>query len=391
MSSHGKLAFVIPSLTWGGAELQLIKQTKLLKDNGYDPHLIVLGDQLDLIEEVDLDKSHILLLGISAGNHLNQLGVFRSFFASWSILRYLRSKKIKIVIGVLPFAHWVSRLTTITGWFVFYKIYLFQYHKSEQFRANPINTTAKKIYHKCNSVLAWLCDYGSIFISRAVFQDISKKQFVRRPEVVYNFIEEKNIDELKAREYLQGRNKPFKTLLLIPGRLHPVKGQQFFLNATKAWLTPSRMEKDEILLVMTGGGLEEEKIRSLIAELGISKHIVITGFVENNLVLSFMKLADLVIIPSLYEGLGNVAIEAIMLKKKILSSDAGGLKEILADCNSGMLFQTGNAMDLQRKFIEAMDGRSAFDPESGYTLYREKFTPQIHIRNFIHVLQSVER
>lgn len=391
MRPPDKLAFVIPSLTWGGAELQLIKQIKLLKENGYDPHLIVLGDQLDLIKKADIDNSHLLLLGIGSGNYLNQSAIFRSFFASWTIVRFLRRRKVKVVVGVLPFAHWVSRLTVIIGWFASYKIYLFQYHKSEQFRANPINTTAKKIYHTFNNVLAWLCDYGNIFISQAVFQDISKKQFVRRPEIVFNFKEEKNVDDLAAKEYLQARNKSFKTLLLIPGRLHPVKGQLFFLNAAKDWLTPSRMGEEKILVVMAGGGLEEEKIKNLVAEQGISDHVVITGFVENDHLLSFMKLADLVIIPSLYEGLGNVAIEAMMLKRKILSSDAGGLKEVLSDCNSAILFQAGNEIDFRCKFAYAMGSLSTFTPESGYALYKEKFTPQIHIRNLIHVLQSVDR
>lgn len=388
MALQDKLAFIIPSLTWGGAELQLIKQLKLLKDNGYDAHLIVLGDQLDLIKEVDLDSNHILLLKVSSGNFLNQSGVLKSLQASLSILKFLRSRKINVVIGVLPLAHWVSRLTVIIGRFLFYRIKLFQYHKSEQFRANPKNTTAKRIYHGVNSMLAWFCDYGSIFISRAVFEDISKAQFVRRPEIVYNFVEGKNIDELYAREYLKIRNKSFKTLLLIPGRLHPVKGQLFFLNANRSYLTPARMEESKILLIMAGGGTEEEAIVKLTEKMGIADHVVITGFVENNLLLSFMKLADLVIIPSLFEGLGNVAIEGIMLKKKVLASDAGGLREILGDCNCGKLFQAGNAVDLQSKFIDAMEGNLTFNSEAGYAWYKEKFTPQTHIQNLIRVLKK---
>lgn len=388
MASQDKLAFIIPSLTWGGAELQLIKQFRLLKDNGYDAHLIVLGDQLDLIREVDLDNRHILLLKVSNSNFLGRSGVFKSLQASLSILKFLRSRKINVVIGVLPLAHWVSRLTVIIGRAVFYRIKLFQYHKSEQFRANPINTTAKRIYHNVNSMLAWFCDYGSIFISRAVFEDISKAQFVRRPEIVYNFVEEKSIDERFAREYLQSRNKSFKTLLLIPGRLHPVKGQLFFLEANRSYLT-SRMREDEIILVLAGGGAEENAILKLTTEMGIADRVIITGFVENNLLLSFMKLADLVIIPSLFEGLGNVAIEGIMLKKKILASDAGGLREILGDCNCGKLFRAGNAVDLQQKFIAAKEGRLLFNTDAGYAWYKEKFTPQIHIRNLIRVLKSV--
>lgn len=391
MASQDKLAFIIPSLTWGGAELQLIKQFRLLKDNGYDAHLIVLGDQLDLIKEVDIDNRHILLLKVSNSNFLNQSGVLKSLLASLSILKFLRSRKINVVIGVLPLAHWVSRLTVIIGRVVFYRIKLFQYHKSEQFRANPKNTTAKRIYHRLNSMLAWFCDYGSIFISRAVFEDISKAQFVRRPEIVYNFVEEKSIDERYAREYLQTRNKSFKTLLLIPGRLHPVKGQLFFLEANRSYLTPARMDESKILLIMAGGGAEEDSIMKLTKKMGIADHVVITGFVENNLLLSFMKLADLVIIPSLFEGLGNVAIEGIMLKKKILASDAGGLREILGDCNCGKLFRAGNAVDLQQKFIEAMEGRLLFDTDAGYAWYKMKFTPEIHIQNLIRVLKSVDK
>lgn len=148
------------------------------------------------------------------------------------------------------------------------------------------------------------------------------------------------------------------------------------------------MEESKILLIMAGGGTEEEAIVKLTEKMGIADHVVITGFVENNLLLSFMKLADLVIIPSLFEGLGNVAIEGIMLKKKVLASDAGGLREILGDCNCGKLFQAGNAVDLQSKFIDAMEGNLTFNSEAGYAWYKEKFTPQTHIQNLIRVLKK---
>ena len=72
----------------------------------------------------------------------------------------------------------------------------------------------------------------------------------------------------------------------------------------------------------------------------------------NNKVYSHLKLSDLFILSSKYEGLPNVLLEAAVLKKFIISTNCPtGPREILNNGNNGLFFKTGNFLDLKKKIL----------------------------------------
>lgn len=286
-------------------------------------------------------------------------------------------------------AHWVGRWTVFIGRFFFFGIRLCNYHKSQQFKANPPDKLVKKLFHRFSSVLAWFTDKANLFISQSVLNDISYNQFVRRPVILYNFVIETQPDEQAALQYLQQQGMGFRKLLVIPGRVHPVKGQVFFLEATASLFTSQRMEEEDILLVLAGGGPDEMKVREKCFELGISKHVLVTGFIEHTLLLALVKLADLIIIPSCFEGLGNVAIEALMLRKPVISSDAGGLTEIVKDSGCGVTFRAGNTPDLLHTMQRYLANELQFDTQAGFNWYMAHFTSQVHIERLNRFIEKL--
>jgi len=105
---------------------------------------------------------------------------------------------------------------------------------------------------------------------------------------------------------------------------------------------------------------------------------LITGTLEHAMLLSYMSLADLVVIPSLSEGFGITLVESMMLKRNVISSDAGGLKETIHGSNAIEWFTCGNAAVLQQKLTTFFAGELSFQPEKAYAYYRANFSPEAY-------------
>ena len=77
-----------------------------------------------------------------------------------------------------------------------------------------------------------------------------------------------------------------------------------------------------------------ENLRSRVESLGIQDSVVMPGFVEN--VPALMRGADVVVIPSLLEGQGIVAPEAMAARVPVVATRVGGLIETIVDGETGL-------------------------------------------------------
>ena len=94
-------------------------------------------------------------------------------------------------------------------------------------------------------------------------------------------------------------------------------------------------------LVIIGRGYKEKKLSKYILENNLQKIIKLIGYKKNPE--SYIKISDVFVLTSTYEGLPNVLIESLYLKKYIISSDCPtGPKEILNNGQYGDLFKVGD-------------------------------------------------
>ena len=338
------IVFVIPSLSSGGAEHQVCNQVNYLYKNNYPVKLIVLSDKIDIINLIVLPKNNIKIIGLK---HLRKTSKL-SFLQINTAIKEINNvcNENTVLISVLPTSHFISRLSKLLS---NSKFRLVSYHRSIQYENSPNNTLFKLLFYRVNRFLSKRYDDEHLFISEAVGKHISKYLEVKNGHVIYNALPQKNVN--KDLSYTDIKNyfetKP-KYLVIIPGRLHPTKGHVFFIESLFDYI---RKHKAENLGVMfLGGGPLKNQLEQKLLKYDIQKNIKITGIIKNELLLSYLALSDLVVIPSISEGFGNVAIESLMQGSTILASNAGGLPEILNDKKNGFLFESLNKNDLKQKF-----------------------------------------
>lgn len=161
-----------------------------------------------------------------------------------------------------------------------------------------------------------------------------------------SFAESEIFKILEIRENLPKKSKNLK--LLAVGRLAPEKGFDVLIDSIK-YISPQYELKCKIV----GDGPCKSELHELVELGGLSEVIEFTGRVSN--VTELYDWADVFILPSFYEGLPNVVLEALSRGCPVVATDCvGGTSELLAGGKFGTLVKPGDADDLARGIIEEL-------------------------------------
>ena len=146
--------------------------------------------------------------------------------------------------------------------------------------------------------------------------------------------------------------------LLCVGRLIPIKGHLVLLRA----LAQARSRVPGVTLDVAGRGPLESALKSYARELGLAEAVRFLGFVSP--VQRAIEDAAIVVVPSLGEGFGMVALEAMERARPVIASAVGGLPEIVADGETGLVVPSGDAQALAEAIV-ALAGDLARAAEMG--------------------------
>jgi glycosyltransferase involved in cell wall biosynthesis len=146
---------------------------------------------------------------------------------------------------------------------------------------------------------------------------------------------------------------------LCVGRLIPIKGHVVLLRAFRRVLD----ERPDARLEIAGRGPLEHGLKDLTRELGLSDAVSFLGHVTP--VQRAVEQAFAVVVPSLGEGFGMVALEAMERARPVIAASIGGLEDLVRDGETGLLVPPGD----DRPLAEAMLALAA-DPGRAAALGR---------------------
>jgi glycosyltransferase involved in cell wall biosynthesis len=180
-----------------------------------------------------------------------------------------------------------------------------------------------------------------ICCSEAVREFVQEKEKISEDKltVIYNGIPEPVNNDIK--EITELRNSlGFHENTIVVGcvaSLNQHKGHRYLLEAFR--------EIDNAALLIIGDGPMAEELKKYSIELGISERTVFAGHKMD--VLPFIRLMDIVVLPSSErEGLGISIIEAMALSKPVIVTAIGGLPEVVADGETGIVVEAKNSKAL---------------------------------------------
>lgn len=139
-------------------------------------------------------------------------------------------------------------------------------------------------------------------------------------------------------------------LVLFVGRLVAEKGVQVLLEAAPSVL---RIQPRTLFLI-AGRGPYGDDLRALAGRLGLEEHVRFLGHIGESEKHQLMREASAVVVPSLYEPFGIIALEAMAAGAPVVASDTGGLGEIIDHRVTGLKVPPGDPAALARALDEVL-------------------------------------
>ncbi len=168
-------------------------------------------------------------------------------------------------------------------------------------------------------------------------------------------------------------------------RLDPVKGLNVFLQAAKEVLK----QVPSVKFIIGGEGQERKSLERKAASLGISDKVHFIGWVND--MYEFMSCIDINVLTSLSEGFPYVILEGARMKKATVSSDVGGISDLIVNGENGFLFAPGDYNKLAEHIITLVKdnrlrqemGEKIYGKAREYFSLNNMFQSQISIYNTV--------
>ncbi|HTD10080.1 MAG TPA: glycosyltransferase family 4 protein [Solirubrobacteraceae bacterium] len=137
--------------------------------------------------------------------------------------------------------------------------------------------------------------------------------------------------------------QPNEKLVLLVGRLVYEKGFQLALDAL-----PGVIDRvGNVRFLVAGSGTHEAELKAQAERLGLTEHGTFLGWIGDDVLHSLYRIADLCVVPSIYEPFGLVALEAMASGCPCIVADTGGLREVVPQGERvGLRFNGGDAEHL---------------------------------------------
>ena len=187
-----------------------------------------------------------------------------------------------------------------------------------------------------------------------------------------------------ATELFSPDGKRSKERLLFVGRLNKQKGIELLLHAL------NRIPDDDVSLDVVGDGEDGEALKELAQALGIAQRVRWHGAVPQTGLAEFYRSAAALVMPSVGEGLGLVAVEAQLCETPVIAFNSGGLPDVVQHDRTGVLVDDIDSRALAAAIISLLerDDRGASLGAAGRLHALATFAPESVARRYADVYRS---
>jgi glycosyltransferase involved in cell wall biosynthesis len=188
------------------------------------------------------------------------------------------------------------------------------------------------------------------------YKIVSKEKLVK----IYNGIDEDSLNffsKKEARDYFSSKFKVQSSKLDLKSQnskfigcvanFYKTKGLKYLIKA--AYILDSRFKIKDLKFLIIGEGKEREKLEKLIKKYNLKEKVFLVGRVPK--VYQYLKAFDLLVLPSLKEGMPWIILEAMAAEIPIIATKIGALPEIIDNKKEGILIEPKNSQILAKKIF----------------------------------------
>ncbi|HBE41187.1 MAG TPA: hypothetical protein DDW27_08290 [Bacteroidales bacterium] len=335
-----KVAILIPCLKRGGTELQSLSLSAVLRSCSLSVQVICYFEYDELVVE-DFKNAgvEVKLLNLN-----RESGCLRLINNLWQEIRSEKPDNVNVQYmapGALPII--AARLAGVKTIFAtVHQPYTTSHGLLAKLILRAVSILATKfISVSQNAEKSW-------FGASTLFDETKPLKLHPHHFTIHNSIDTDKISKIVSEVSIS----ELKSELYIPAdipvigavsRLRQEKGIDILLEAFTLLVRSG--ERAHLLLV--GSGPDEKKLEETVQTYGLTSSITLYGEADWAKAMQLMSIMDIIAIPSLFEGFGLSAVEAMAMGKPVIASDTSGLKEVVVHGETGFLFPVGNVTTLK--------------------------------------------
>jgi len=323
-----------------------------------------------------------VLLPFIANKYLNVL--YFTFFGFFKIRQLIKKYNFEVFqasdAGGAILALIVSKL--------YHKKFIFEVQGDIfDYPSNVGGRVHSSLVKSLSRILAKKADYIRI-VSPFLYEPLDKlnidrkKIFLIPPRCDSKLFNQKNINQQKPKKFNENKYN-----LLFVGNLLIAKGVDILLEA----FALIQKENSDIGLIFVGEGQEKARLISRSEELGISKKVIFYGRVEYEIIPTMMHYSDILILPSIEEGVGRVILEAMSMKLPVIASNVGGIPLVIDDLKDGLLFDVGDIDALKKHVLFLINNKSISDnmTRTAHQKFIDNYEYEVSINMFLDMYKSI--
>jgi len=325
------VAFYIPVLNVGGAERVIINLLKQLSEDEINSYCLITDSRNS--KWINQINHKIKIINVDSNRNI--------IYRLYCMLNAIRINKIDIVVSHLTHSNIHCLILKLIRDF---KLIIVEHsitsHYIKSLKINKFN-----FFHFLIKNLYFTADF-IVCVSIACKNDLIRHFKIEKSKikVIYNPIDfdsikilTEDILPLNVTEFLAGRK-----FLVSIGRLEALKNHYFLINSLKDYLVDN-----DLVLIIIGDGIEKDYLQELIYQTSLVNNVLLAGYDINPY--KYISKCKLIVHPSKFEGFGLVLIEALFLKKQVISFNFDVAYEIL---ENGVL---GSIVHDKKSLLLALD------------------------------------
>jgi glycosyltransferase involved in cell wall biosynthesis len=326
-----KILHLRSSNFYGGPERQIHFHARLAAKAGYE--MIVgsfseNGNSPKFLEVITADNIETQLFGVKNAYDFGAIGLVR---------KYLKENNIDILCTHDYRSHFVGYRAVRgnqTGWVAFSRGWT-----KDSLRVRLYTWLEKFIIRFADHIVA-VSKAQKMKLVRLLISDL-------KITVAHNAIDIDSFANIVKVDLRKRFNLPDDSIIVVAGgRFSREKGQKYLITAAAQALKYDKRLK----FIIYGDGPDYNKIADNVRKLNLNEQIICPGFEKN--LLGCLKGADILVNPSLSEGLPNIVLEAMAMGIPVIATSVGGVPELIHSGVDGIMVPPGDSKAIALSIIE---------------------------------------
>jgi len=350
--SKENILYIIWSLSQGGAERVVINLAKGLDRTRFNPMVCCLNEKGEFANE--LEDIGIPVIPLHKKGKLDIVVINR-------LIAVIKQYQIDIVHTHLFGSNLWGRIAAILARV---PVIIATEHNVDVQKTRFHLTIDRWLSRRTDKIIAVSNKVKEFYVGKGISAD--------KIEVIYNGIEitkspSHQVTRSPVKDELEIRDG--EVVLAVVGRLVPQKGHRYLFEALGLLNGKYRFK-----LLVVGEGPMKDSLWSIVNSLLLKDKVIFTGMRKD--VRNILGITDILILPSLREGLPIVALEAMASGVPVVATKVGGTPEVVEDGITGLLVESENPFALAEATNRLFNNRGLARKlgENGYKRVKEMFS-----------------